>query len=195
MNEESSLDQLIQRIRENYLSITLGILVILIAASFLLAPQQGTEKENEPSLIDRLLTGNGEDKDIEKEGISEGIYIVKKGDHLWGIAESEYGSGYNWVDIADVNKLNNPDQIEIGQELMLPQVKPKASTTGELNDAQTAEITIKGDSYAVEAGDNLWSIAVRAYGDGYMWPQIAEANKVTNPNLIETGQKLKLPRK
>ena len=35
-------------------------------------------------------------------------YTVKKGDNLWKIAMSAYGSGYNWVDISKANKLSNP---------------------------------------------------------------------------------------
>src|SRR5690606_17503673 len=58
----------------------------------------------------------------------------------------------------------------------------------------TGGATISGDSYTVVAGDHLWSIAVRAYGDGYRWVDIARANNIANPNLIYPDQEFTLPR-
>ena len=59
---------------------------------------------------------------------------------------------------------------------------------------QAPVATIKGEEYTIVAGDNLWTIAERAYGDGYKWTEIAKANNLANPDLIFTGNKLKLPR-
>lgn len=54
---------------------------------------------------------------------------------------------------------------------------------------------IEGDTYTVQAGDWLSTIAARAYnGDLMAYEKIAKANNLTNPNLIEVGQILKLPR-
>ncbi|MEK7070189.1 MAG: LysM domain-containing protein, partial [Patescibacteria group bacterium] len=47
--------------------------------------------------------------------------------------------------------------------------------------------------YTVKAGDHLWSIAENAYGSGYNAYDIAKANNLSNPSLVEVGQKLKLP--
>jgi LysM repeat protein len=48
--------------------------------------------------------------------------------------------------------------------------------------------------HTVVKGDNLWSIAERAWGGrGYFWPVLAEANNVPNPNLILVGQMLVIP--
>ena len=51
----------------------------------------------------------------------------------------------------------------------------------------------KIQTYTVVSGDTLWAIAKRAYGDGAQYPKIAEANKVSNPNLIYPGQELTIP--
>jgi len=48
--------------------------------------------------------------------------------------------------------------------------------------------------YTVVAGDSLWNIAVREYGDGYAWTKIATANNLINPDLIHAGNVLRLPR-
>ncbi|WP_105438021.1 5'-nucleotidase C-terminal domain-containing protein [Neorhizobium sp. T25_13] len=47
-------------------------------------------------------------------------YTVVKGDSLWDIAESHYGTGEEWTKIAEANKLRRPNHIEIGAELELP---------------------------------------------------------------------------
>ena len=47
-------------------------------------------------------------------------YTVVKGDNLWQIAVREYGDGYAWVKIAQVNNLVNPDVIHAGNVLTLP---------------------------------------------------------------------------
>ena len=53
---------------------------------------------------------------------------------------------------------------------------------------------IAGATYTVVAGDYLWEIAERAYGDGYKWVDIARANNLSNPDLIFVGAKFTLPR-
>ncbi len=117
-------------------------------------------------------------------------YRVVKGDTLWSIAEKSYGSGFNWVDIAKENNLSNPNSIEIGQVLTIPDVPVKELTVK----TTKSEEPISGATYEVVRGDNLWKIALRAYGDGYRWVDIAKENKLTNPNLIHAGNILILPR-
>lgn len=134
---------------------------------------------------------------VEEEGkmVPAGLpttYKVQQGDHLWSIAEKFYKSGYNWVDIASANKIKNGNLIAAGQELTIPKVAAKLETYTAKN-----VITIEGSSYTTGKGDSLWNIAVRAYGDGYAWTRIYEANKAivgANPSIIEAGQVLTLPR-
>lgn len=127
-------------------------------------------------------------------------YTVVAGDNLWVIAEKQYKSGYNWVDIARANKLSDPGMISTGQKLKLPNVEQKIATVTvsqqETKPAVTAPTTSKitVDTYKVAQGDTLWSIAVRAYGDGYQWSKIASTNKLSNPDVIHAGNNLKLPR-
>jgi len=49
--------------------------------------------------------------------------------------------------------------------------------------------------YAVQAGDTLWSIAQRFYGNPLMWSRIYHANQsqIQDPNEIYQGQKLIIP--
>ena len=53
---------------------------------------------------------------------------------------------------------------------------------------------ITGDTYTVQAGDWLSKISGRAYGDIYSYQKIAQANNLANPDAIEVGMTIKIPR-
>lgn len=130
-------------------------------------------------------------------------YTVQEGDTLWAIAEEAYGSGFNAPDITAANKLQNPNTIEIGQHITLPKVEANTPTRGEISgqaatptqsQAQPQTQPSTATEYTVQKGDNLWSVAVAQYGDGFQWTRIAEANKLVNPRVIHTGNRLTIPR-
>lgn len=121
-------------------------------------------------------------------------HTVSKGETLWSISEDVYGSGYNWTDVYKANNLKS-EQIEVGQVLNMPDVTVKEPTaTKQVSTISQGTATITAGLYTVVRGDSLWKIAVRAYGDGYKWVEIAKANNLKNPNVIHSGNILVLPR-
>lgn len=50
-------------------------------------------------------------------------------------------------------------------------------------------------TYTVQEGDNLWDIAVRAYGNGFLYTKIFHSNPqiLINPDLIFPGQVIRVP--
>ena len=70
------------------------------------------KKENE-QLTARLATFAEQSKKREK------IYMVQEGESLYSIARKVYGNGYKYVDLAKDNKIENPDQLIIGQKLVI----------------------------------------------------------------------------
>lgn len=118
-------------------------------------------------------------------------HTVVKGETLWSIAEKYYNSGYNWVDIANENKLANANVLSEGQKLTIPAVAVRKPVATSITDSRGV---ISGATYRVEKGEYLWEIAVRAYGDGYKWVDIAKENNLANPDLIHAGNILILPR-
>ena len=121
-------------------------------------------------------------------------HVVTKGETLWSIAENSYGSGYNWVDVKKANNLTT-ENIEIGQKLIIPNdIKSMQPTTTQKAQTVLKAGPIATETYTVVKGDSLWNIAVRAYGDGFKWTEIAKANKLVNPGLIYAGNVLILPR-
>lgn len=51
---------------------------------------------------------------------SQKKYIVEKGDTLMSICKKMYGDSLRYKDVMELNKLDNPDKLLIGQELLLP---------------------------------------------------------------------------
>jgi len=150
----------------------------------------GTQTTELEELTEETTTEETQPAEGEVPGNLPEQYTVKASDNLWKIAEEHYGSGYNWVDIAQANNLTNPSHLLLGQQLKLPEVEAKKPT--KVVDPGVNSIT--GDKYTVEEGDSLWKISIRAYGDGYQWPRIAQENSLSNPDHIEPGQVLTIPR-
>ncbi|WP_400193382.1 LysM peptidoglycan-binding domain-containing protein [Hymenobacter sp. B81] len=72
-----------------------------------------------------------------------------------------------------------------------------AGNVGSFGTPNAAPTAAQADTYTVVSGDSLSKIAKRHYGDATKWHQIYDANKATignNPDHIEVGQMLKLPK-
>lgn len=175
------------KLNEGTISTLLGALVVIVVLFLVINFLRGRGGEEVPP---------GQVTSTTQEQVTlPATHTVADGEHLWGIAERYFKSGYNWVDIAEANELTNPNRLEVGQELTIPEVEPKTATV----DAGETGLTvfgpaIEGNSYTVEQGDHLWGIAVRAYGDGFQWTGLAEANNLENPNILLIGQELTIPR-
>ena len=127
-----------------------------------------------PNLIyagERLMIPQNQSTSEQQYG-SEMIYIVKKGDTLSKIA-SQYHTSV--VAIAQYNGIRNANRIYIGQRIRIPvafQEKDMFHTV-----------------YEVRKGDTLWSIS-RRYGVSIA--SIIKRNRITNPNLIYVGEKIRI---
>lgn len=74
-----------------------------------------------------------------------------------------------------------------------PQTQAPESASGAVQSVWGEKIA--GDTYTVQQGDWLSTISARAYGgDIYSYQKIAQANGITNPDIIEPGTVLKIPR-
>lgn len=58
----------------------------------------------------------------DSETAQEETYTVQAGDTLWSIAESETGSGYNWAAIVEANQIADPNNVEEGTKLVIPEI-------------------------------------------------------------------------
>lgn len=192
-----NLQSLVKILRNNFSTFLLGltVLLIVILGVSILTGKNNKQDKNSKSWttgLSELFSGKREPTASPESTVKK--YQVREGDSLWTIAQSAYGSGYNAVDIAQANKLENPDIIEPGQKLVLPNIKPKEPTSGEtIMGSATSQVTQRPQNYIVQEGDSLWKIAQQFYGDGYAWVRIAQTNTLPDTNLIYAGTQLLLP--
>jgi nucleoid-associated protein YgaU len=98
------------------------------------------------------------------------------------------------VGILLVNYFRSTNQTEQGQT---------TSASTEQTEQQIQEMTVEEvvrtglpSEYTIKKGDSLWKIAERAYGSGYEWNKVYEANKsvIKDPSLISVDVKITLPK-
>ncbi len=174
----------------------MGILVVLAIGGLVYRYFQ-KQQPTQPGQQEEQQEGQEEQEQVEATIDLPITHEVEEGENLWGIAEQYYQSGYNWVDIARENNLANPHLLAVGQDLEIPDVEPMTPTVSELPETGVEqEPAITGSEYTVEKGDSLSKIAQRAYGDMFSWPKIWGANRdqINNPNIIEPGMVLEIPR-
>ena len=94
------------------------------------------------------------------------IHVVSSGESLWQIA-SRYNSNIN--SIGQINELPNPNQLVVGQSLVIP---------------------IPSTFHTIKYGETLWSIS-QQYGVSVN--TLIQTNQLNNPNLLYPGMTLYIP--
>ena len=113
-----------------------------------------------------------------------GQHVVQRGENLFRIA-LRYGVTVDAM--ARANGLADPNQIYVGQALVIPGAEqaPAVQDTGAA--PAPAPVTSAPVYHIVQRGETLNTIA-RQYGVG--WQEIATLNNLANPNRILVGQQL-----
>ncbi|WP_077324200.1 LysM peptidoglycan-binding domain-containing protein [Virgibacillus siamensis] len=140
------------------------------------------------------------------------IYVVKSGDTLWLIAQ-KFGTDISQISLA--NELDNPNQLVIGQSLVIPEpgreyVVQNGDTLARIAamfDVSITELAQANNissgiiyigevlelpyfTHTVNPGETVWSIS-RRYGVSV--DSILQANDMAEPGLIYPGQNLRIP--
>jgi nucleoid-associated protein YgaU len=147
-------------------------------------------------------------------------HVVSEGDSLASIAKKFYGSkeGSKKINIArifDTNRklLKSPDEIYVGQKLIIPPLSAPAPDKGKTADVFSGKEFVKVDSigskhlltntrrpeqnnwHVVRQGDSLWQIAADRLGDGSRCSEIAELNSgiLDSEDNLSVGMRLRIP--
>lgn len=119
-------------------------------------------------------------------------YVVRKGDTLSEIAK-RYSVSYK--ELAEINDIDNPNTIRVGQKLILPayagQTAPsKPQPAARQPEArQPVSVPPGGTTYVVQRGDYLGKIA-RQYGTSVA--ELKDVNNLSSDRIL-IGQKLAIP--
>jgi LysM repeat protein len=123
-------------------------------------------------------------------------YLVKAGDTLFAIAESQGVAGplrASWMDrVVSLNGLDGIDALRMGEQLRLPggagTPAPAAGTV-----SQVQGVTV----HVVKPGETLYAIAAREgvpeADFGSWFTRVLELNNLSSPDLLSAGAGLKLP--
>lgn len=145
------------------------------------------------------------------------IHIVSKGDTLTTIARKYYGPAQG-NKLENINKifrenrpdLRSPDEIYVGQKLVIPPLVEPRKKNEEKSFLRSAfervkSIGTKRNSddagsedykyYVVAEGDSLWRIASEQLGDGNRYGDVAKLNQtiLESEDYLEVGMVLKVP--
>jgi LysM repeat protein len=118
------------------------------------------------------------------------VYVVQAGDTLSSIAR--HFSSSIWI-LADLNKLDDPRLIRVGQRLLIPLSgvrSPVPSVPSDYGPEPPVEIEPGPFIYIVQTGDTLSAIARRF---GVSVAAIVETNHIQDSDLPWPGQRLLIP--
>jgi nucleoid-associated protein YgaU len=206
---------------ESTISMVLGVLVILVAGVLVFNYMQGARPEITPA-AETEFANSTETSDLPalhtvQEGedlwrISEQYYNTGLNWSL--IAQANEVRDPNQLTVGQeltIPELDTDSTEAIAEATITATLAPIADTS--LNEAEVTQApeptltiaasteadtqlaeAIDAETYTVVRGDTLWDIAVRAYGDGYKWVEIASANNLVNPDLIHAGNNFVIPR-
>jgi len=172
------------------------IIVLVFAVVLLIIIFQGMFEKQDLSNLEHLeqLEKQAEEQkkplleeekaEEEEEETEEVVYIVESGDTLAYIGAK---FGVDWMDIAERNGLEEPYELDIGQELIIPGVEKKET---EEQEPSTEPSVTEGSTYIVKEGDTLAGIGLEL---GIPWEDIAQINNLEPPYLLMVGQELVIP--
>jgi nucleoid-associated protein YgaU len=173
----------------------------------------------------RALAAKDESRKTESnEAVLSKTYVVGKGDTLAAIARKVYGAneGNKKVNVArifDANRklLKSPDEIHIGQKLVIPPLLASAPDKGKIVNVLSETEFTKVESigrrhllaanghrqqqpeqsswHVVREGDSLWRIAAEQLGDGNRYSEIVKLNAgvLDNEDNLSVGMRLRMP--
>jgi nucleoid-associated protein YgaU len=101
--------------------------------------------------------------------------------------------------IEDVTEVLREGDRDVGLALTLREYKLKSALAGLAGEGGGSVSSLMREeerslprTYTVRAGDTLWGIATRFYGDGTRWRTLAEKNGVADPKKLQVGRVLTL---
>lgn len=114
--------------------------------------------------------------------VGEQMHTVRAGETLFSLAQ-QYGLTVE--EVAAANDITNVNVLEVGQQLVIP-----APGTVEITPTETPAPSTEERVHIVRPGENLFRIGLQY---GFTVEELAEYNGITNANVLEVGQQIRIP--
>ena len=121
-------------------------------------------------------------------------YTVQPGDCLSRILERECGTVRALERVLALNPSLDPDRIRLGQELRLPIASQASSSPARAAIAGIQDPVVR-DVVRVREGDTLYGLLKRERGGAVSLEEVLRSNPGLDPNRLQIGQELLLPRR
>jgi len=121
-------------------------------------------------------------------------YTVQPGDCLSRILERECGTVRALDRVLALNPSLDPDRIRLGQELRLPIASQSSSSPARAAIARIQDPVVR-DVVRVREGDTLYGLLKRERGGAVSLEEVLRSNPGLDPNRLQIGQELLLPRR
>jgi len=135
--------------------------------------------------------GSSETTTQESGQQSATAYTIQRGDTLTSVAQK---FGVSVRQLQELNNISDPNDIRLGQQIRIPTTTsaPDEATSdeGAPDEGASGEDAEGGETYVVQQGDTLNSIATRY---GITTAELQRANDISDPDLIYPGQVLIIP--
>jgi LysM repeat protein len=134
--------------------------------------------------------------------VQEKMYVVQGGDTYMKIAQRHYGTSQVWRELA---KYNGADDgvVRLGSTIRIPSREmltgrpaPTPATpnpAAQPAPAKPGRTELAAMTYTVKRGETLGEIAQKVLGTSRRWKELAEYNKLDDPDHVEAGTVLRVP--
>ena len=84
-------------------------------------------------------------------------------------------------------------QIKSSKRKITAENKTGAKSSSTVKPAAVTSVSANDVWYVIKRGDTLWDISATYYRNPWLYPEIARANSIKNPDLIFAGTKIVIP--
>ncbi len=119
-------------------------------------------------------------------------YRIMPGDTFSNLAVRHFGHEKYWQAFAHANPSVNPQKLQVGQTIKLPDSKIVLKADQQYLTTPSANTT----THVVRTGESLWTISKHHYGSIKGWRIIFNANREaigSDPDRLTVGQNLTIP--
>lgn len=166
-------------------------------------PAKASEAKAQPA-EPKQATEPTEERQSQFATILIGLLIIASGLLVYNYFQSVNSSNTTTTQQAQNDKTSSTSTTPT------PTKSPTASPTPTAKTSPTPTVTVNNNKpnnqtntpansqYTVQAGDSLWSVAEKTYGDGHQWDKLAQANSSLQKDtqgrpVLEVGQVITLP--